>query len=278
MLNKKLGQHFLRDEAVCAQLLAAIAPAAGQTILEIGSGGGALTDLLVESGACVCALEVDEKFAAQLQAKYRERGSDHDRARVRIVHADALTADWRALVGKTGARVRLAGNLPYYISTPLLMKMTQNAGWLQDAHLMVQEEVAQRLCAAAGGRLYGRLSVSVQLFFRAEYLFAVPPQAFAPPPQVGSAVVHLLPLAAPALPPAFWQVLAAAFNQRRKTLKNALAQLPMDWADCPIQPQRRAETLSVREFIALAQHCAPAPAGDADGAADGEFRGEGKGL
>lgn len=270
MLNKNLGQHFLRDEAVCAQILAALAPATAQTILEIGAGGGALTDALAHSGAQVVALEVDERFVTQLRTRHQ------DNPRVRIVHADALTADWQAVAGTAAQKVRLVGNLPYYISSPLLLKMAQHAPCLQDCHIMVQQEVAERVCAAPGGSAYGRLTVSLQIAFRAELLFSVPPAAFTPPPQVESAVVRLLPQPQPqpSLPPCFWQVLAAAFSQRRKTLKNALATLPMAWADCPVSPQRRAQTLSVEEFVTLAQHCAPA----AEMADSGANRRGGKGI
>lgn len=244
MLNKRLGQHFLRDEAVLAAIAAAIAPAAGQTIIEIGPGDGALTRHLEKSGARIVALEIDRRFAAALQQRYRSS------AHIRIVCADALRADWRQLAG---AQSRLAGNLPYNISTPLLLKMAHSSGWLGDCHVMVQKEVAERVCAAPGGAAYGRLSVSLQLFFQPQLLFEVPPDAFQPPPAVSSAALRLQAKAAPPLPPRFEEVLAAAFAQRRKTLKNALAALPLDWRRCPIDGQRRAQTLSPDEFIALAR-------------------------
>ena len=176
MLNKRLGQHFLRDKSVLDALTAAIAPTAGQTILEIGAGDGALTNRLQHAGAQIVALEVDRRFADRLSARYQPQPN------VSIIHADALTADWRSL---TDSGSRLAGNLPYNISTALLLKIAAHSDWFTDCHVMLQKEVAQRICAAPASSDYGRLSVSLQLAFRIEWLFAVPPDAFTPPPAVG---------------------------------------------------------------------------------------------
>ena len=184
MLNKRLGQHFLRDAAVQRAIVDAIAPAAGQTILEIGPGDGALTKHLQKTGAHLIALEIDKRFAAQLRTRYQ--GNPH----IHILHADALRVDWQQTVS---AGARLAGNLPYNISTPLLLKMVANADWLSDCHVMVQKEVGARITASPGNKAYGRLSVALQLSFSPQYLFDVPASAFTPPPAVDSAMLRLLP-------------------------------------------------------------------------------------
>lgn len=245
MLNKRLGQHFLRDDAVVTALYDAIAPVRDDILLEIGPGDGVLTERLQQCGATVIALELDRRFAEQLSRRYQNQ------AHVRIVHTDALAADWRA---RAGGGARLVGNLPYNISTPLLLKMAAQTAWLRDCHVMVQKEVAQRVCAPPGGSDYGRLSVFLQLAFRPEWLLEVPPTAFVPPPQVDSAVIRLQPQTPPLLPPGFEQVVNAAFAQRRKTLKNALAALALDWRRCPIDGGRRAQSLAPAEFIQLAQY------------------------
>lgn len=247
-LKKRFGQHFLHDAAVLAALTHAIAPTAEDHFLEIGPGDGALTDRLHAAGATVTALELDRRYAARLQHRYAAA------ARVTIHCADALAADWLPPpLPQQSPPTRLAGNLPYNISAPLLFKMTRHARALSDCHIMVQKEVATRLCARPGAAAYGRLSVGIQLHFTARHLMDVPPQAFFPPPAVHSAVLRLTPPpTAPAIPPALNAILAAAFNQRRKTLKNALHPLISDWRDSPIPPGRRAQELAPAEFIALA--------------------------
>ena len=245
MLYKRLGQHFLRDTAVQHAIAGAIAPAAGQMILEIGPGDGALTQHLQKTGAHLTALEIDRRFAAQLRTRYQ------DNPRIHILHADALRVDWRQTVS---AGARLAGNLPYNISTPLLLKMAANAGWLSDCHVMVQKEVGMRITASPGSKSYGRLSVALQLSFLPQHLFDVPASAFKPPPAVDSAVLRLLPAAPPPLPPHFDTLLIAAFGKRRKILKNALMAMQIDWQRCPLDGNRRAESLAPNEFLELARH------------------------
>ncbi len=250
MLNKRLGQHFLRDTAVLTAIADAIQPLPEQTILEIGPGDGALTEVLQQSGATVIALEIDQRFAEKLQQRY------HQHPRIKIIHTDALAADWQELAGQNA---RLVGNLPYNISTPLLLKMAHNAHWLQDCHVMVQKEVGHRVCAAANSADYGRLTVSMQLWFAAQWLLDVAPEAFTPPPAVDSTVLRLQPRPPQPTPPHFEAVVTAAFGQRRKTLKNSLSSSTIDWTidwqHCPIDSSRRAQSLSVAEFIELAKYC-----------------------
>lgn len=245
--KKRLGQHFLTDRHYLDRIVGAIAPAAGEAMVEIGPGPGALTERLAAVVQPLHVVEIDRELAHAL----RERFS----ADVVVVHeGDALDFDLATLP----AGLRVVGNLPYNVSSPLLFHVATFADRIRDCVFMLQKEVVDRMAAAPDTPEYGRLSVMLQYRFAIDPCFRVPPGAFTPPPKVDSAVVRLVPLGADR-PRAgdearFAHVVKAAFAQRRKTLRNALRGLvePEAFATAGIDPSRRGETLSVAEFIALA--------------------------
>ena len=242
MSRKRFGQHFLRDEKIIDAIFAAINPRSGESFIEIGPGKGVLTDKLLASGAAVTAIEIDRDLVADLRHRYGDA--------VNIISADVLRVDWRQLLMPP---VRVVGNLPYNISTPLLLRLAEMASAWTDAHVMLQKEVADRLCATPSDAHYGRLSVRTQLAFSAAKILAVGPSAFSPPPKVDSVVLRLLPQLPPLeLSSVAESVLRAAFEKRRKTLKNALAAFTVDWQNAGIDGERRAQTLSPQEFLILA--------------------------
>lgn len=259
--KKALGQHFLVDTHYIARIVAAIRPEPGERMVEIGPGPGALTRPLLQTLPHLDVVEVDREMVARLLAEFPpERLSVHS--------VDALVFDFARL----GPGLRVVGNLPYNISSPLLFHLAASAEAIVDMTFMLQKEVVDRMAAAPDTPDYGRLSVMLQSRFKVTKLFTVPPGAFQPPPKVDSAIVRLVPLAAEGVPyrdaKVFADVVARAFGQRRKTLRNTLK----GWADealfaeLGIDPRRRGETLSVDEFAALANrlsamHEAPAAAG-----------------
>ncbi|HQX23501.1 MAG TPA: 16S rRNA (adenine(1518)-N(6)/adenine(1519)-N(6))-dimethyltransferase RsmA [Pseudomonadota bacterium] len=250
--KKRFGQHFLHDRGVIERLLRAIDPQPGERFVEIGPGDGALTFPLLARIGRLTAIELDRDLIPRL----RERGGDA----LELVEADALTVDLTALAA--GQPMRLVGNLPYNISTPILFHALAHAGAVQDMHFMLQKEVVDRMGAGPGSKVYGRLSVMLQARCRVEPLFKVGPGAFQPPPKVDSAIVRLVPLPAAAIglldPARFEAVVRAAFAQRRKTLRNALAGVA-DVATLQaagIDPQARAETVAVADYVALANRLA----------------------
>ena len=245
--RKRFGQNFLADEHYLRRIVDAVDPRAGERIVEIGPGLGALTDRLIERAGHLTAIEIDRDLAARL----RER---HSADRLTLVEGDALAFDFGAL----GNDLRIVGNLPYNISSPLLFHLAAFAGALRDLHVMLQKEVVDRMTAAPGTSDYGRLTVMLQVRFDITRLFIVPPGAFRPAPKVDSAVARLLPLRerAPRIadPARFERIVAAAFSQRRKTLRNALAQ-HLDAAAlvaAGVDPGARGETLSVSDFVRVA--------------------------
>jgi 16S rRNA (adenine1518-N6/adenine1519-N6)-dimethyltransferase len=248
--KKRFGQHFLRDMRVVERIAAAFAPQPADHVVEIGPGEGVLTHALVGRVARLDLVELDRDLAAQLSQTYA------DAPAITVHQADALKFDFRALAAP-GETLRLIGNLPYNISTPLLFHALAQAESVRDMLFMLQKEVVERLSAAPGGKDYGRLSVMVQWRCRVEKLFTVPPGAFHPPPKVDSAVVRLTPHARPPVavrdPETFARVVQAAFAQRRKTLRNSLKGVVSAEAMSAlgIDPIRRAETLSLQEFAAL---------------------------
>ncbi|MGR3915057.1 MAG: 16S rRNA (adenine(1518)-N(6)/adenine(1519)-N(6))-dimethyltransferase RsmA [Gammaproteobacteria bacterium] len=254
--RKRFGQHFLTDRRVLAQLMDAFAPARGQRVLEIGPGRGALTDALAGRVAHITAVEIDRELAAHLRRRYAPQ-------QVRVVRADILRFSLSEAGAGADEQLRVIGNLPYNISTPLLFHLLAQAGMIRDMLFMLQREVALRLAAAPGGKNYGRLSVMAARLADCELLFDVPAAAFAPPPKVASSVVRITPKKNPAqarAQPVFEAVVAAAFGQRRKTLRNALAALagPAHFARAGVDSSLRAEALSPGQFIALADAlCAP---------------------
>lgn len=248
--RKRFGQNFLVDTAAIDRIMAAIAPRPGEHIVEIGPGQGALTLPLAASGARLTLIELDRDLAAGLAAAPAL-------ANARVIQADALDVDLAELAGSD--RIRLVGNLPYNVSTPLLFHVLGAAGHVRDAHFMLQAEVVDRMVAAPGGKAYGRLSVMLQVACRVERLFRVRPGAFRPVPRVDSAVVRLEPRENPAAGriedrDRFAQVVKAAFAQRRKQLGNSLRGLVgIDTLHAlDMDPTRRAETLTPEEYVALA--------------------------
>jgi 16S rRNA (adenine1518-N6/adenine1519-N6)-dimethyltransferase len=248
--RKRFGQHFLHEHGVIERMLRALDPRPGDTMIEIGPGEGALThDLLARCGA-LTAIELDRDLAARLRIELGARPG------FRLIEADVLTVDFAAL----GSALRIVGNLPYNISTPILFHLLESAASIRDMHFMLQREVVERMAAVPGSKVYGRLSVMLQARCRVESLFEVGPGAFRPPPKVDSAVVRLTPLTEPALDAAGSARLAhcvrAAFGQRRKTLRNALAGLatPDALSAVGIDPAARAENVPVSAWIALAEH------------------------
>ena len=254
--KKSYGQHFLEDRAVIERILAVLAPGAADTLLEIGPGEGALTLPLLAAAGALTAIELDAELVPALQRRAAKVG------KLEVIPADILHVDLTALAQRLGtSKLRVVGNLPYYISSPILFHCLDHLGVIQDLHFMLQKEVVERMAAAPGSKIYGRLSVMLQLACRVELLFEVPARAFRPPPKVDSAVVRMLPLAHQ-LPAAAAQdlqlVVKAAFAQRRKTLGNALAQVLDREAirHAEVDPGARAETLEPAAFVRLAQACA----------------------
>lgn len=250
--RKRFGQHFLHDPAVVARIVAAVRPLPGQRLVEIGPGEGVLTLPLLEHGAELTVIEIDRDLAARLAAR-PEAGHG-----LTVVQGDALRLELAGLAGP-GERLRLVGNLPYNVSTPLLFRFIAQADVIDDMHFMLQREVVERMAAPPGSKTYGRLSVMLAAACRVEALFDIGPGAFRPPPRVWSTVVRLMPWREPpfAMPDAarFAEVVRRAFGQRRKTLRNALAGLvdedAIRAAGC--DPGTRAETLPAEAFARLAR-------------------------
>jgi 16S rRNA (adenine1518-N6/adenine1519-N6)-dimethyltransferase len=244
--RKRFGQHFLTDRHYLERIVAAIDPRPGDAMVEIGPGTGLLTAELAAALPHLDVVEIDRDLAAGLRNRFPS-------AKVRVHEADALEFDFASLP----APLRVAGNLPYNVSTPILFRMAAIAGRLADCTFLLQKEVVDRMAARPATGDYGRLTVMLQYRFAIEPLLRVPPGAFTPPPKVESALVRMVPLDASRPVAAdeerFAAVVAAAFSQRRKTLRNAARALVPEvaFAAAGIDPGRRGETLSVREFVAL---------------------------
>ncbi len=256
--RKRFGQHFLVDDAVIARIVAAVDPRPGQALVEIGPGLGALTQPLVERSGALTVIELDRDLAARLRG----------RTGLAVIEADVLGVDFAALAAGAGRPLRIIGNLPYNISTPILFHLLAQAGAVCDQHVMLQKEVVERLAAAPGGKDYGRLSVMLQWRYEVEALFDVPPDAFDPPPRVVSAVACMTPRAQPAAVDAalLGELVAVAFSQRRKLLRHTLGRwLDARGATGDFDLQRRAEEVPVAEYLALAGRLGalPQPAGPA---------------
>ena len=250
--RKRFGQNFLVDTHYIERIIDAVAPRPGDNLVEIGPGLGALTHRLIERATRIAAIEIDRDLAARLRETC---GPD----RLALHEGDALAFDYATL----GENLRVVGNLPYNISSPLLFHLASFDSLLRDIHVMLQREVVMRMAAAPATPDYGRLSVMLQAKFSVTRLFVIPPGAFQPAPKVDSAFVRLVPLgpARPAIADErlFARVVAAAFGQRRKTLRNALASL-CDVAaieGAGIDPAARGETLSVADFVRLANALTP---------------------
>lgn len=251
--RKRFGQHFLVDTGVLDAIVAAIDPRPGQALVEIGPGLGALTQPLLERCERLTVVELDRDLAARLRRN----------PALEVIEADVLTVDFAALAATRGAKLRIVGNLPYNISTPILFHLLGAAAQVEDQHFMLQQEVVERMAAGPGGKDYGRLSVMLQWRYHVEPLIEVPPEAFDPPPRVDSAVVRMIPWPAPATldPLLLESLVAAAFSQRRKLLRHSLGR----WLEArgfggAFDLQRRAEEVPVAEYVTLAQALAAAPA------------------
>jgi len=249
--KKQLGQHFLADRYYIDKIVMAVNPKDGDRLVEIGPGQGAITLPLLRVHPKMTVIEFDRDLIAPLTAAAEPLGE------LTIVNRDVLRVDFTELAD--GQPIRLVGNLPYNISSPILFHALEHAAVVSDMHFMLQKEVVDRMAAEPGSKVYGRLSVMLQLACRVEPLFTVPPGAFRPPPKVDSAVVRLLPLPAEqrhdADPERVHAIVKAAFAQRRKTLGDALRQL-MDAATIEaagIDPKARAETLAPLDFVRLAK-------------------------
>ena len=245
--RKRFGQNFLTDQNVLSDIIRVIAPAAGDNMVEIGPGQGAMTALLLAHLSRLQVVELDRDLVAMLQKKFSP-----DKL---IIHSgDALQFDFGALQPTQG-KLRIVGNLPYNISSPLLFHLTQYAQQVEDQHFMLQKEVVQRMVAPPGGKDYGRLSVMLQWRYQMEMLFIVPPTAFDPPPKVDSAIVRMRPIESPLAceQARLEQVVTQAFSQRRKVIRNSLSSLftEQQLIAAGIDPQARPETISLEQYVAL---------------------------
>ena len=251
--RKRFGQHFLHDRSVIDRIVRAVDPAAGDHLVEIGPGLGAITLPLLARVNELHAIELDRDVIPHLQEK---AGDNADR--LHIHSSDALKFDFGALAERIGKPLRLVGNLPYNVSSPLLFHFLSFREVIRDMHFMLQKEVVDRMAAPPGNKTYGRLSVMLAKDCAIEPLFVIRPGAFNPPPKVDSAVVRLDVLETPPFPlpdrELFARLVTAAFAQRRKTLRNSIAQF-LDAeaiARCGVDPRARAETLSAEAFGRLA--------------------------
>jgi 16S rRNA (adenine1518-N6/adenine1519-N6)-dimethyltransferase len=249
--RKRFGQHFLTDPGVIQAIISAIAPGADDVVVEIGPGPGAITRPLARKAGHLHVVELDRDLAAALRHEFANADN------VTVHEADALQFDFASL----GERLRIVGNLPYNISTPLLFHLLKLRSNIVDMHFMLQKEVVQRMAAAPGSKSYGRLGIMLGCYLDIELLFDVDRLAFEPPPAVTSAVVRLVPQSQP-LPIAdealLSRLVAAAFSKRRKTLRNALKNevLEADLLAVGVDPSLRPEQVAVATWIALGNRIA----------------------
>ena len=252
--KKNLGQHFLHERGVIEKIVLAVDPQPGDMLVEIGPGQGALTLPLLRKHGALTVIEFDRDLITPLMESAEGIGD------LTIIHKDVLKIDFGKLAGED--RIRLVGNLPYNISTPILFHVLEHADAIIDMHFMLQKEVVERMASAPGSKVYGRLSVMLQAVCRVVTLFDVAPGAFRPPPKVDSAVVRLLPKPAVEIsiadPVMFEALVRAAFGQRRKTMRNAVQAICTgeQILAAGLRPEARAEQLTVDEFIALANFLA----------------------
>ncbi|MEE8428072.1 MAG: 16S rRNA (adenine(1518)-N(6)/adenine(1519)-N(6))-dimethyltransferase RsmA [Gammaproteobacteria bacterium] len=250
-LRKRFGQHFLRDPAVIERIVQVIAPLPEQLLVEIGPGDGAITAPLLQRCGRLTVIELDRDLPAPLRQRCGAMGD------LTIIQNDALKMDYCELAEQHRS-IRVVGNLPYNISTPLLFHMISQADCFLDMHFMLQLEVVNRMAAVPGNKDYGRLSVMIQYHCQVIPLFSIPPDAFHPPPRVQSAFVRLLPYADPPValddPSLFRKLVKQAFSQRRKTLRNSLMGLLSEpqFTACGVDPAMRPEQLTLQQFAALA--------------------------
>lgn len=254
--RKRFGQNFLSDPNIIRKIVDAIRPQPGEKLVEIGPGLGAMTEPLIERVGHLHVVEIDRDLIARLHERYTP-------AQVTVHEGDALKFDF----GSLGAPLRIVGNLPYNISTPILFHLAEFASAVKDMTFMLQKEVVMRMVAEPGSEEYGRLSVMLQYRFRMGRLFDVPPGAFRPAPKVMSSIVRMAPLPVEQLgardEALLGRIVTAAFGQRRKTLKNTLRDFmtDADFAALGLDPGLRGERLPVAQFVAIANHCTARDAG-----------------
>jgi 16S rRNA (adenine1518-N6/adenine1519-N6)-dimethyltransferase len=244
--RKRFGQHFLTDNMIIDGIVDAIDPKPGEALVEIGPGLGAMTNPLVARSGRLTVIELDRDLAAKLRK----------RAELEVVESDVLRVDFAALAARSGRKLRVVGNLPYNISTPILFHLLEAVDHVVDQHFMLQKEVVDRMAASPGSKAYGRLSVMLQWRYDIESVLDVPPEAFDPPPRVDSAVVRMLPYPqAPDVDPAvLGDMVTVAFSQRRKILRGTLGRwLEQRSFGGQFDLQRRAEEVPVSEYLALAR-------------------------
>ena len=244
--RKRFGQHFLTDDSVIERIVDAIDPQPGQAVVEIGPGLGAMTGPLARRLDRLSVIELDRDLAQRLRRQ----------PKLEVIEADVLKVDIAALAQQLGQRLRIVGNLPYNISTPILFHLLESVEHVVDQHFMLQKEVVERMAAGPGGKEYGRLSVMLQWRYRIESLFDVGPESFDPPPRVDSAIVRMRPWPTPRVLPAgvLEELVRVAFSQRRKLLRHTLGR----WLDergyaGVFNVQRRAEEVAVSEYLDLAE-------------------------
>lgn len=243
--RKRFGQHFLTDGAVIDAIVDAIAPKPGEALIEIGPGLGAMTNPLVARCEQLTVIELDRDLAQRLRS----------RPGIEVIESDVLKVDFDALARSRGQRLRVVGNLPYNISSPILFHLLGSAAQIVDQHFMLQKEVVERMAAGPGTKDYGRLSVMLQWRYDIESVLDVPPESFDPPPRVDSAVVRMLPLPdAPGVEPALLsELVRVAFSQRRKLLRHTLGRWLTERGFAgEFDVQRRAEEVPVADYLALA--------------------------
>jgi 16S rRNA (adenine1518-N6/adenine1519-N6)-dimethyltransferase len=247
--RKRFGQNFLHDHNLLKKITQFINPQPSDHLIEIGPGQGALTQYFVDTVKTLDVIEIDRDLVTYLQQHYQQ-------ANLKIHQADVLKFDFSSLLKHEG-KVRIVGNLPYNISTPILFKLLQHSANIQDMHFLLQKEVVERMTAQPGCKQYGRLSIMIQYYCEAKRAITVPATAFIPPPKVESCTVHLLPYAHPPHTANdiehFKNIVRAAFSSRRKTIHNGLKKL-INTKELPtigIDPTNRAENLSVAQFVRI---------------------------
>jgi 16S rRNA (adenine1518-N6/adenine1519-N6)-dimethyltransferase len=253
--RKRFGQNFLHDDYVIGKIVSAINPQSGQNLVEIGPGLGALTDPVCDEVDALTVVELDRDLAKRL------RHHPFNGSKLNVIEQDAMTLDFTALLKsmpEPETKLRVFGNLPYNISTPLMFHLFDHAASIEDMHFMLQKEVVNRLAAGPGSKSYGRLSVMAQYYCHVIPVLNVPPGAFKPPPKVDSAVVRLVPHATAPVDVTslntLERVCAQAFNQRRKTIRNSLKDCLSETqiSELGLDPTSRAEVLSLKDFATLA--------------------------
>lgn len=247
--RKRFGQNFLTDDTVLYNIIRVIDPQPKDTMVEIGPGLAAMTRLLLEGVEQMHVVELDRDLVERLKKSF-------DPKRLIIHSADALQFDFSSIPVPAGSKLRVVGNLPYNISSPLLFHLAEMAPHVQDQHFMLQKEVVERMVAEPGSKTYGRLSVMLQWRYHMELMFVVPPTAFDPPPRVDSAIVRMIPLPNP-LPcdqAKLEKVVLQAFSQRRKVIRNCLSGMfaESDLLEAGVDPQARPETIPLEQYVALA--------------------------